>query len=166
MIVPGVKEIFYTSASSITNQIVMQVLAGAEPDIDGIEFVPVKFIGEPVLDLTDNNENYGSNRKASLSFVPVVPFAARSCAFLINTASGASFIIGSASAVPSVSTGRTFTTAGSANNSQVEVELQSVLAWFELNAIAQETESPVNFDTWREITEEEVMEMVAALPSV
>lgn len=167
MRVPGVKSIAFISALDIDSSIELQAMSGMSPDITHLKFTPFSFVGDPNLELSDSNENNGINRKALLSFIVPFSFRERKCAFIVTASSGAIYLIGSANNVPAISTKDITAGPSTTNHVEVNVELSSPFAWIEVSGvIALGTEyPPVGWDVFREITEEEIDDIINNLPS-
>lgn len=166
MRVPGIKGIAFIAASAIDQAMELQALSGMSPDITSLSFTPLLFVGDPTLELSDTNENNGSNPSAVLSFRMEGRFRERKVAFVVMASNGAIYLIGSSSAVPSIVTKDITAGPGTANQTEVTVELSSPVAWMEVRgqaAIGDEY-PPVGWDYWREITEGEVDDIIGNLP--
>ena len=129
MRIPGVKSIAWCPVTSIPDTFEPQALAGIAMSVVGIAFTGLSIIGEPLLDLTDSNENNGSNQKVTLSFVPGTKFSSKRAAFIVTCNSGAKYLIGSRSTIPAISTKDTTAAPSAANHFEVQVELSAALAW-------------------------------------
>ena len=155
MIIPGVKYVGWCVPGAVPADAELQVMAGLPLNIAGIAFTGLMVVGDPKLELSDDNEHNGSNQKALLSFVTLSEFSVKRCAFIVQTVSGSKFLIGSRDSVPSVSIKDTFDAPGSAHGKQVTVELSSPVAW--MKVIGQESiiteQGYVTFEDWRTIAD-------------
>ena len=155
MIIPGVKYVGWCVPGAVPADAELQVMAGLPLNIAGIAFTGLMVVGDPKLELSDNNEHNGSNQKALLSFVTLSEFSVKRCAFIVQTVSGSKYLIGSRDSVPSVSIKDTFDAPGSAHGKQVTVELSSPVAW--MKVIGQESiiteQGYVTFEDWRTIAD-------------
>lgn len=167
MRVPGIKSIAFISALDIDSSIELQAMSGISPDITHLQFTPFSFVGDPKLEISDSNENNGSNRKALLSFIVPFSFRERKCAFIVTASSGAIYLIGSADNVPAISTKDITAGPSTTNHVEVIVELSSPMAWIEVSGVIAlgEEYPPVGWDVFREITEEEIDDIINNLPS-
>lgn len=129
MRIPGVKSIAWCPVTSVPDTFEPQALAGIAISVVGIPFTGLSIIGEPQLDLSDSNENNGSNQKVTLSFVTCTKFSSKRAAFIVTCNNGAKYLIGSQSAVPAISTKDTTSAPSAANHFEVQVELSAALAW-------------------------------------
>lgn len=166
MIIPGIQTISYCPAANVPADIEMKSLCGESIDISQIDFTPIEFIGEPSLQVEDHNENNGDNKSAKLSFVSESRLSGKRLSFVVSTVNGATIIIGTAASVPSLKSSTAIAGAATQNACRYEVELSSPCAWIELNALLKSgaTGLPVGYDPWREITEEEIDDIIDALP--
>lgn len=129
MRIPGVKSIAWCPVTSIPDTFEPQALVGIAISVVGIAFTGLSIIGEPQLDLSDSNENNGSNQKVTLSFVTGTKFSSKLAAFIVTCNNGAKYLIGSQSAIPAISTKDTTSAPSAANHYEVQVELSAALAW-------------------------------------
>lgn len=129
MRIPGVRSIAWCPVTSIPDTFEPQALAGIAISVVGIAFTGLSIIGEPQLDLTDSNENNGSNQKVTLSFVTGTRFCSKRAAFIVTCNNGAKYLIGSQSAIPAINTKDTTSAPSAANHYEVQVELSAALAW-------------------------------------
>ena len=143
----------------------LQAMAGITPVLEGISFTALAIRDGATLELTDSNENNGSNKHVSLDFIPLSEFKAKHCAFVVSCHNGAMYLIGTAASVPTISIKDTTAAPSAANNTSVHVELSSPCAWIELEGLAAMSGPypPVGFDAWREITEEEITTFINIL---
>ena len=156
MRVPGIQGIAFTQASNINAELELQALSGISPDITAIQFTAISFVGAPTLELSDSNENNGSNQHASLTFVMEGSFRERKVAFVVTAANGAIYLIGSCNAIPSITTKDITDNPSTANRTEVTIEITSPIAWMTVNGRASiSPELP-----WREITKEEIDEII------
>ena len=157
MRVPGIKNIACAPASSIPADVELKAVAGIVPDLSGIQFTPVAFVGEPVCDVEQSNKHNGSASSVVLSFVSTRRLDFRRHVWVVWTVDGGMYLIGSRDSIPSFKCKDSTAGASSANHAEVTVELLSPCAWICMgNVIPSESGGSVIFETWREITEEEI----------
>lgn len=132
MRIPGIRSIAYCPASSVPDEFEMQAMAGTNPSLVGLQFLGFVLFGEPKLELKDSNENNGSNRKVTLSFVTGTKFTDKQAAFVVTCRNGAKYLIGTKSNVPAISTSDVYGSPTSDNHLTVTVELSAPMAWMEV----------------------------------
>ncbi len=165
MRIPGVRSIAWCPVASIPADFELQAMAGTTPVLEGISFTAISIMDGAALELTDSNENNGSNRRVSLDFVPLSEFKAKHCAFFISCHNGAKYLIGTSACIPSITIKDTTGAPSTANNTSVHVELSSPCAWIEIEGLVPMSGPypPVEYEAWREITEEEITTFINGL---
>ena len=165
MRIPGVRSIAWCPASSVPASVEMQAMAGLSPSIVGIQFTALSVIGEAELELSDSNENNGSNQKVSLSFVTDSEFKSKQAAFIVTCRNGAKYLIGSSVAVPAIGLKDITAAPSSANHYEVRVDLSAAVAWvlIEGQVAMSGPYPPVEYEAWREITEDEITNFINGL---
>lgn len=155
MRVPGVKSIGYVDASSVPASFEIQAMAGVKPSVAGFTFKALTVIGDATLELNDSNENNGSNQKAALSFVTGSDIDRKRIAFIVVTASGAKYLIGTAASVPAFSVKDVWSAPSAANNRQVSAELAGPVAWIKVEGVEATAAAGeyITFEDWRQIAE-------------
>ncbi len=155
MRVPGIKSIMCCPVGSLPADTEMKAAAGIPVSIVGIAFSEIVFVGEPVCDVENSNENNGNVHKMTLSFTVPGPISYRRHAWVVVTNSGATYLIGSPDSVPAFKC--TDTTAGAAtkNASEVTIELESFCSWINVgNVLPTYVDGGyVTFEDWRAVAD-------------
>lgn len=165
MRIPGIRNICVTAAGNVPVDVELAVAAGLTPNLDGVVFTPVAFVGQPVCNVDESNENNGSECSVELTFnVEHRQQLSRHC-FVVTLVSGESFLIGNAANVPAVSSKDTSAGPETTNQATIKVSLRSFCAWVSLGDLIPMSEgaAPVVYESWREITEQEVHDIVGDL---
>lgn len=165
MRIPGVRSIAWCPVASVPADFELQAMAGTTPVLEGISFTALSIRDGATLELTDSNENNGSNKRVSLDFICLSKFKAKHCAFVVTCRNGAIYLIGTASSVPAVSIKDITAAPSAANNTSVHVELSSPCAWIEIEGQVAMSGPypPIEYEAWREITEEEITTFINGL---
>lgn len=155
MRVPGVKSIGYVDASSVPASFEIQAMAGVKPSVAGFTFKALTVIGDATLELNDSNDNNGSNQKAALSFVTGSNIDRKRIAFIVVTASGAKYLIGTSASVPAFSVKDVWSAPSAANNRQVSAELAGPVAWIKVEGVEATAAAGeyITFEDWRQIAD-------------
>lgn len=162
---PGVRSIACAPASSLPADIELIAAAGGVPDISGVQFVGINHIGEARCEVESSNENNGSDTHVKLSFFVEHRVSFPRHVFVVTFRTGESYLIGSNESIPKFTCVDTVAGPEEANRSAVTVELTSFCAWINIGEVIPMDggSGSVSFDTWREITEEEIDEMIMGL---
>lgn len=164
MRIPGIKNIACALASSMPADVELKAAAHQVPDISEVQFTPIAFIGEPVCDVESSNENNGSSSSVVLTFVTEHRLEYRRHAWIVQLENGETYLIGSRDSIPSFSCKDTSAGASTANHSETTIKLDSFCAWVSMgDVVPSDAEGSVIFDSWREITEEEVDQIINQL---
>ena len=165
MRVPGIKNIACAPASSIPANVELAAAAGLVPDLEGVQFTPVAFVGEPVCDVETSNEHNGSSSSVVLSFISERRLNYRQHVWVVQFVNGESYLIGSQDSIPSFTCKDSTAGAASANHAEITVKLDSACAWVSLGDLIpmSEADASVSYESWREITEEEVDQIINQL---
>ena len=129
MRIPGVRTIAWCPVQNVPADFELQAMAGISPSIVGIQFTALSVIGEAQLEMSDSNENNGSNQKVSLSFVTETELKSKQAAFIVTCRNGAKYLIGSSVAVPAIELKDLTAAPSSANHFEVRVDLSAAVAW-------------------------------------
>lgn len=155
MRIPGIRNIGYCPAVSVPDDYEIQGLAGIAINIAGLSFTALYVLGDGVLEISDSNEHNGGNQKVTLTFTCLSEFKPGRYVFLVQTVAGAKYLIGTKTAVPSVSTQDTTAGASAANGQKVTIELTAAIA--AQRVIGQESiytaEGFVTFEDWRAVAD-------------
>lgn len=135
MRIPGVRQIAFCEAGGLPEDIELQALADITPQLTGVTFHALKLIGDATLDVDDGNENNGSNKKASLSFVTESALSGKELAFVVFCQSGERFLIGTRDSVPAVTIKDTWSPPQGASRREVSVSLSSHCAWIRIDSL-------------------------------
>lgn len=166
MRIPGIKSIACAPCASLPADLEPVALAGGTPDISEITFSAIPFIGDPVCEVESSNENNGIGTRVTLTFNVERRVNYRRHAFVVTLHTGESYLIGSSDSIPKFSCKDTTAGPGTTNMSTVTIELSSFCAWVSVGDVAPISDTDggtVTFETWREITEEEVTSIINAL---
>lgn len=165
MIIPGIRQIAYIPSEQLPQDLELVALSGGQPTITDLSFTPVLFVGDPLLELSDSNENYGNNQSAKLSFTVPGTFAHRRVAFLVTTSSALTLLIGSRDSIPTIATKQVTTAPQSKNAEEVSVELNAAVAWIKVEGEwhYSEADHPVGYMPYRVITDQEIDDIVQRL---
>ena len=158
MRVPGINSIAVTASANIPATVEMEAAAGVVPDLSGITFTSVPFVGEPVMDIEQSNVRGGQGTKVQLTFR--IPFYEdyKDHVFFITTQSDEKYLIGTSDSIPLVSYKDAAAAPDTTNNVTVTVNLESFCACIRIG----ENEPVIDAD-WREITEAEVDTIINSL---
>ena len=165
MIIPGIRQIAYIPCDLLPQDLELVALSGGQPTITDLSFTPVLFVGDPMLELSDNNEHNGKNQSAKLSFTVPGSFAHRRVAFLVTTSSAVTLLVGSHDSIPAIATKSVTTAPNSKNAQEVSVELNAAVAWIKIEGEwhFSEAEHPVGYLPYRVITDQEIDGIVQRL---
>lgn len=165
MRVPGIKSIACALAENMPADWEMKAVAGGAPDITGIPFTAIAFIGSPVCEVEESDENNGLQHHTTLSFIVEQHISYHRHVWLVGLPNGANYLIGSKDSVPAFKCKDMTAAPGADNRAEVTIELDSFVAWVNIGGLVpQSTDNGIIiFDTWREITEEEVHNIIDGL---
>ncbi len=167
MRVPGIRTIAVAECKNIPADLEITAASGLQPNVSGVSFTAVPFVGDPNCDIEYTNENNGAASSVKMTFC--LPFRAnyrRHC-FAVGLATGETYLIGSKESIPMVTCKDTAAGPGTTNQCVISVELSAFMAWIPLgNVLATpsgEGSTPVGFEPWREITSTEIDEIINGL---
>lgn len=167
MRVPGIKTIAVAECKDLPADLELTAASGQQPNVSGVSFSAVPFVGDPNCDIEYTNENNGAASSVKMSFR--LPFRAnyrRHC-FAVGLATGETYLIGSKESIPMVTCKDTAAGPGTANQCVISVELSAFVAWIPLgNVLATPTgegSTPVGYEPWREITSTEIDAIINGL---
>ena len=165
MIIPGIRTIASIPCADLPADAELLALSGGQVSISDLAFHPVLFVGSPTLELSDSNENNGTNRSAKLSFSVPGVFTSRRVAFLITAANGLTLLIGSRESAPAIATKSVTTDPATKNAEEVSVELNAAVAWIQIEGEWHYSEDmhPVGYQPWRVITDQEIDDIINRL---
>jgi hypothetical protein len=165
MIIPGIRTISFISCDQLPADAELTAMAGGQVSISDLLFTPAIFCGSPSLELSDSNENNGTNRSAKLTFTVPGLFTHRRVAFLITTSHGLTLLIGSRDCVPAIATKAVTTDPSTKNAEEVSVELSGAMPWIQIEGEWHQSEEyhPVGFQPWRVITDQEIDDIINRL---
>lgn len=165
MIIPGIRTIATIPCADLPADAELLALSGGQVSISDLAFTPVLFVGSPSLELSDSNENNGTNRSAKLSFSVPGAFTPRRAAFLVTAASNLTLLIGSRDSIPAIATKSLSTDPANKNAEEVSVELNAAVAWIQIEGEWHHSEDmhPVGYQPWRVITEQEIDDIINRL---
>jgi len=167
MRVPGIRTIAVAECKDLPANLELTAASGQQPNVSGVSFTAVSFVGDPTCDIEDSNENNGAAASVKMTFcVPYRVNFRRHC-FAVGLATGETYLIGSKESIPMVKCKDTAAGPGTANRCVISVELTAFVAWIPLgNVLATpsgEGSAPVGYEQWREITSTEIDAIINGL---
>lgn len=165
MIIPGIRTIASIPCADLPADAELLALSGGQVSISDLAFHPVLFVGSPSLELSDSNENNGTNRSAKLSFSVPGVFSPRRAAFLVTAANNLTLLIGSRDSIPAITTKSLSADPATKNAEEVSVELNAAVAWIQIDGEWHQSEDmhPVGYQPWRVITDQEIDDIINRL---
>ena len=102
MRVPGIRTIAVAECKGLPADLELTAASGLQPNVSGVSFKAVPFVGDPICDIESTNENNGAASSVKMTFcVPFKPNYRRHC-FAVSLATGETYLIGSKESIPMV----------------------------------------------------------------
>lgn len=92
---PGITKIWYVPADTLMSGITLRALANLPIGIFA-DILPVPYVGEPICETETEFDNNDYRQKVQLTFSTTTPLPSCRLAFIILTANGKQFLIGTA----------------------------------------------------------------------
>ena len=155
MRIPGIKQLACVACSALPAELEMQVMAGMTPDVRGIAFTAVSFIGEAVCNVESSNEDNGNTHKFDLTFTTHDRINYRRHAWLVTKRTGETFLIGSKDSIPSFKCKDMTAGPTGKNAAEVTIALESPCSWVHIGDVAPTVhdDGTVTYDDWRSTAE-------------
>jgi len=167
MRIPGIKTIACAPAGSMPADIEMKALAGLTPDITGIAFTAIGFIGEPICEVESGNEENGNVHHIRLSFFIQNSISYRRHVWIVTKQTGENMLIGSRQSIPKFTCRDVSAGPGTANRAEVTVELDSCCSIINVGDVRPTAtdDGYIRFEDWRQVADARYAQKVHTHPA-